>query len=63
MKQGNRKKSFKKLDNQQQLIGGFAKELFKILVNETVEESIARQMVLKGAAKGAGEMKAKFYEL
>ena len=63
MKQGNRKKSFKKLDNQQQLIGGFAKELFKILVNETVEESIARQMVLKGAAKGAGEIKAKFYDL
>jgi hypothetical protein len=28
-----------------------------------VEESKARQMVLKGAAKGAGEMKAKFYEL
>jgi hypothetical protein len=32
-------------------------------LDETVEESIARQMVLKGAAKGAGEMKAKFYEL
>ena len=63
MKQGKRKKGFGKLGNQQQLIGGFAKELFKILVNETVEESIARQMVLKGAAKGAGEMKAKFYEL
>ena len=63
MKQGNRKKSFKKLDNQQQLIGGFAKELFKILVNETAEDSMARQMVLKGAAKGAGEIKAKFYDL
>ena len=63
MRQQTRKKSFKKLKTQRQLVGGFNKRLFKILVQETTDGSTAREMVLKEDSDGVCNVRDKFFQL